>query len=94
MQTTFPDKRPSLLLGSPIFQGSSAGYQFVNGRSVAHKLRTLDMGEAAAIPLTYATEYEALVERLQIQRGEQAVLLIINGGGGVGSVASQIVREV
>ncbi|ODM24364.1 hypothetical protein SI65_01954 [Aspergillus cristatus] len=38
--------------------------------------------------------YEALVERLEITRGEKAALLIINGAGGVGAVASQIARTV
>ena len=34
------------------------------------------------MPLTYITAYEALVERLEIRKGEEAVLLIINGAGG------------
>ncbi|ODM24338.1 hypothetical protein SI65_01928 [Aspergillus cristatus] len=46
------------------------------------------------MPLTYVTAYEALVERLEITRGEKAALLIINGAGGVGAVASQIARTV
>ena len=46
------------------------------------------------MPLTYITAYEALVERLEITRGEKAALLIVNGAGGVGAVASQIARTV
>lgn len=46
------------------------------------------------MPLTYITAYEALVERLEIQKGEQAALLITNGAGGVGALASQIARSV
>lgn len=46
------------------------------------------------MPLTYLTAYEALVERLEIKKGEKAALLIINGAGGVGAVASQIAREI
>ncbi|KAJ6276422.1 hypothetical protein J3E71DRAFT_336185 [Bipolaris maydis] len=46
------------------------------------------------MPLTWITAYEALVERMEIQRGENAAILIINGAGGVGSVASQIARHV
>lgn len=46
------------------------------------------------MPLTYITAYEALVERLEIPKGERAALLIINGSGGVGSVAIQIARRV
>ncbi len=46
------------------------------------------------MPLTYGTAYEAIIERLGIQKNEQAAILIINGAGGVGSVASQIARYV
>lgn len=81
--------------GSPIRQGSNAEYQFVDERSVGHKPARLDMTQAAAMPLTYLTAYEALVERLQIPKGEKgAGLLIINGSGGVGSIATQIARHL
>lgn len=80
--------------GSPIRQGSNAEFQVVDSRSVAKKPKSLDFVQAAAMPLTYVTAYEALVERLDIQCGENAGLLIINGSGGVGSVASQIARTI
>ena len=54
----------------------------------------MDFVQAAAMPLTYGTAYEALVERLEIKRGENVGILIINGAGGVGAVASQIARYV
>lgn len=62
--------------------------------SAGHKPKSLDFVQAAAMPLTYGTAYEALVDRLEIKRGEKSGLLIINGGGGVGSIASQIARNV
>ena len=80
--------------GSPIRQGSNAEYQLVASGSVAIKPKNLDFVQAACMPLTYITAYEALVERLGIQKGEKAAVLIINGAGGVGSVASQIARTV
>lgn len=47
------------------------------------------------MPLTYGTAYEALVDRLEIEKGEKSgILIIINGSGGVGSIASQIARNV
>lgn len=52
------------------------------------------MGQAAAMPLTYVTAYQALVEQLKIEKGERAAVFIINGAGGVGAVASQIARWV
>jgi NADPH:quinone reductase-like Zn-dependent oxidoreductase len=80
--------------GSPIRQGSNAEFQFVDSRSVALKPKSLDWGQAAAMPLTFITAREALVERMGIQEGEEAGILIVNGAGGVGSVASQIARQV
>ncbi|EPQ57186.1 zinc-binding alcohol dehydrogenase [Gloeophyllum trabeum ATCC 11539] len=80
--------------GSPVRQGSNAEWQLVDERSVGRKPHNLSFVEAAAMPLTYVTAYEALVERMEIRKGERAGLLIINGAGGVGSVASQIARTV
>ncbi|KAH0000433.1 quinone oxidoreductase, partial [Aureobasidium melanogenum] len=80
--------------GSPIRQGSNAEFQLVDSRSVAMKPKNLSFIEAAALPLTWITAYEALVERMETKRGEKAGVLIINGSGGVGSVASQIARTV
>ncbi|PYH75425.1 quinone oxidoreductase [Aspergillus uvarum CBS 121591] len=78
--------------GSPIRQGSNAEYQLVDERSVGYKPKRLDFVEAAVMPLTYITAYEALVERLGIKKGERTAILIINGAGGVGAVAIQIAR--
>jgi len=80
--------------GSPIRPGSNAEYQLVDSRSMAPKPPSLSFVEAAAMPLTWITAYEALVERLAITPNENAGLLIINGAGGVGSVATQIARTI
>lgn len=80
--------------GSPVRHGSNAEFQLVDERSVGHKPNSLDMGEAAAMPLTYITAYQALVEQLKIEKGEKAAVFIINGAGGVGAVATQIARQV
>ncbi|TKA75528.1 hypothetical protein B0A55_03529 [Friedmanniomyces simplex] len=80
--------------GSPVRHGSNAEYQLMDSRSVAHKPKSLDMVEAAAMPLTWITAYEALVERMEIKEGEDAGILIVNGSGGIGSVASQIARTI
>ncbi|KAL8832887.1 MAG: hypothetical protein Q9170_004689 [Blastenia crenularia] len=79
---------------SPVRHGSNAEYQLVDSRSIALKPPSLSFVQAASMPLTYITAYEALIERLEIQKGEQAALLIINGAGGVGSFASQIARKM
>lgn len=68
--------------------GSNASHQLVDSRISAHKPRSLNWAEAAAIPLTVLTAWEALFEHLQIQHAQAGkTLLIVGGAGGVGSLA-------
>lgn len=75
--------------------GSNSEYQLVDEHIVGHKPHTLSFAEAAAMPLTTITAWEALFDRLHIDRhgahhGQS--LLIIGGAGGVGSIAIQLAR--
>lgn len=70
--------------------GGNSELHAVDERIVAKKPRTLSFAEAAALPLTSLTAYEALIEHLKVKRG--GTLLIIGGAGGVGSVAIQIAK--
>ncbi|KAI0843487.1 quinone oxidoreductase [Hypoxylon sp. FL0890] len=81
-------------LANPAGQGTYAEEVLVDERHAGHKPKSLDFVQAAAMPLTYATAYEGLVDRLEIKEGEKAAVLIINGGGGMGSIASQVARYV
>ena len=75
--------------------GSNSEYQLVDERIVGHKPHTLTFAEAAALPLTTITAWEALFERLDIDRhgaNHGQSLLIIGGAGGVGSIAIQLAR--
>lgn len=81
-------------LGNPLCQGTYAEFVVVDERHAGHKPASLDFVQAAAMPLTYGTAYEALVDRLGINKGEKAGLVIVNGGGGVGSIATQIARKL
>ncbi|MCB1814349.1 MAG: zinc-binding alcohol dehydrogenase family protein, partial [Candidatus Competibacteraceae bacterium] len=76
--------------------GSNAEFQRVDERIVGHKPKSLSYAEAAALPLTTITAYEAFFDRLGIDRdggnkGES--ILIIGAGGGVGSIAIQLARQ-
>lgn len=73
-------------------QGSNAQYQCVDERLVAHKPTTLGMQEAAALPLTALTAWEALEDQLGFAPGDGTgkSLLIIGGAGGVGSITAQL----
>ena len=66
--------------------GSNSSHQLIDSRIAAHKPRSLNWAESAALPLTALTAWEALFEHLNIQDApEHKTLLIIGGAGGVGS---------
>lgn len=81
------------LVSLPTRQGAAAEFQLVDERTVGHKPTSLDFVEAAAMPLTFGTAW-MMFERIDVQEDEKAGILIINGAGGVGSVATQIARHV
>lgn len=75
--------------------GSNAEFQLVDERIVGHKPKSLNFAEAAALPLTTITAYEAFFDRLGIDRdGGDAgqSILIIGAGGGVGSIGVQLAK--
>ena len=80
--------------GSFIRSGSDSEYQLVDERIVGHAPKSLKDNEAAAMPLTSLTVYEALFEQMGLtwsqQSNQDKTILIINGAGGVGSVATQL----
>lgn len=85
--------------GSIIRPGCNSKYQLVDEKIVGTKPSNLSFPEAAALPLTTITAWEALFERLAIkpnktELNKQSTLLIINGAGGVGSIAIQLAKQV
>ena len=76
--------------------GSNAQFQLVDERLVGRKPTTLDFAQAAALPLTAITAWELLFDRMPYSidmEGNTRSLLIIAGGGGVGSIAIQLARH-
>ena len=85
--------------GSIIRPGCNSEYQLVDERIVAQKPNNLSFIEASALPLTSITAWEALFERLGIEpqitaQNKQSNILIINGAGGVGSMAIQLAKQL
>lgn len=75
--------------------GAYVEYQLVDERIVGRKPTTLGFAEAAALPLTTITAYEAFFERLGIDRdggNKGETILIVGGAGGVGSIAIQLAK--
>ena len=80
--------------GSVDRAGSYAELQCVDERIVGRKPRTLGFAEAAALPLTTITAWEMLFDRLRVDKSIQGALLILGGAGGVGSIATQLARQL
>jgi zinc-binding alcohol dehydrogenase family protein len=77
--------------------GTNAELHVVDERIVGRKPKSLDWAQAAALPLTAITAWEALFDRLDVRRpvpGAGETILIIGGAGGVASVAIQLARRV
>lgn len=76
--------------------GSNATHQLVDERIVGYMPASLDFTEAAALPLTSITAWEALFDRLKINPDidHDKQLLIIGAAGGVGSIAIQLAKQV
>ena len=75
--------------------GSDAEYQAVDERIVGKAPSRLNDAQAAAMPLTSLTAYEALFEQMQLKMdvdNSDKSILIINGSGGVGSIAVQLAK--
>jgi len=83
--------------GSITLQGCDSEYHLVDERIAARKPRSLSFEEAAAMPLTTITAWEAFFDRMGIPRSESPSgksLLVIAGAGGVGSIAIQIAKKL
>jgi zinc-binding alcohol dehydrogenase family protein len=83
--------------GDATRQGCYAEFVAIDERIVGHKPKTLSFAEAAAIPLTGLTAWEAFFEQMHLEpkpTANQGTLLIFGGAGGVGSIAIQIAKRV
>ena len=83
--------------GSIARQGTNAEFHLVDERIVGHKPKMLDWAEAAALPLTAITAWEAFFDRLDVNKpvpGAAPAILIVGGAGGVGSIAVQLARQL
>lgn len=78
--------------------GTNASHHVVDSRLIALKPKSLEFKESAALPLTSLTAYEGLFDRMNIsldpENNKGKSILIINGAGGVGSIATQLAKYV
>jgi NADPH2:quinone reductase len=71
--------------------GTNSEFHLVDERIVGRKPKSLDFAQAAAIPLTAITAWEAYFDRLKVKK--EGTLLILGGAGGVGSIGIQIAKR-
>lgn len=77
--------------------GANAEYHLVDERIAARMPGTLDFAQAASVPLTALTAWQLLFERFAIVPGDRqprGSLLVLGGAGGVGSVLTQLARQL
>ncbi|OBY91565.1 NADPH:quinone reductase [Pseudomonas sp. AU11447] len=77
--------------------GSNSELQLVDERIVGAMPKSLDFAHAAALPLTTITAWELLFDRLQVAEGSASKgqsLLIVGAAGGVGSILTQLARQL
>jgi NADPH2:quinone reductase len=70
--------------------GCNSEFHLVDERIVGRKPKTLDFAQAAAMPLTAITAWEAFFDRMKV-KAERSIL-IISGAGGVGSIGIQLAK--
>lgn len=83
--------------GSVVRPGANSEFHLVDERIVGRKPSTLSFEQAAALPLTSITAWEALFERLGVARNgadQGKSILIVGGAGGVGSIAIQLAKKL
>ena len=72
--------------------GAFAEYIAIKEESLAIKPKVLSMEEAASIPLVGLTAWQALIERVNLKKGQK--VFIQAGSGGVGTFAIQLAKHV
>lgn len=72
--------------------GTFAEFIAIDEKDVAHKPENLSMEEAASIPLVALTVWQALVEKANLQKGQE--VFIQAGSGGVGTIAIQLAKHL
>jgi alcohol dehydrogenase len=78
-----------------IFSGGSGAFAelaLASKDSIAHKPRTLNYFQAAALPTVGVSAWQALVEHIGVSNGQK--ILIHGGAGGIGSIAIQLAKHL
>lgn len=72
--------------------GALSEFMLADAHLIAKKPTSLSFEEAAALPLVSITAWEALVDKVNIQKGQ--TVLVHGGAGGVGHIAVQLAKAL
>lgn len=72
--------------------GAFAESALVDNDAIAHKPKTLNHLQAAALPLVGVSACQALVENIELSKDQK--ILIHGGAGGIGSIAIQLAKHL
>jgi alcohol dehydrogenase len=72
--------------------GAFAELALVDKDTIAHKPKSLNHLEAAALPLVGVSAWQALIENIGLSKGQK--ILIHGGAGGIGSMAIQLAKHL
>jgi len=72
--------------------GAFAELALVDKDTIAHKPKTLDHLQSAALPLVGVSAWQAIVENIGLSKGQK--ILIHGGAGGIGSIAIQLAKHL
>jgi NADPH:quinone reductase-like Zn-dependent oxidoreductase len=78
-----------------VFRGGSGAFAelaLADKDTIAHKPKTLNHEEAAALPLVGVSAWQALTENIGLSRDKK--ILIHGGAGGIGSIAIQLAKQL
>ncbi|NNF97265.1 MAG: zinc-binding dehydrogenase, partial [Halobacteria archaeon] len=70
--------------------GALADFMLAEAALVAHAPESMDITDAAALPLVSITAWEALIDRARVQAGQR--VLVFGGTGGVGHIGVQLAK--
>jgi NADPH:quinone reductase len=74
--------------------GTDAQFHVVDERITGRKPLSLTFAQAAALPLTTITAWEALFDRFRLNPESSGVLVVLGAAGGVGSMVTQLTRAL
>ncbi|CAK0804749.1 unnamed protein product [Prorocentrum cordatum] len=76
----------------PLVSEFYSQYTKIDSRLISKMPSTLSFEDAAALPLTFQTAWEGMVELMGVQKGKS--IFVLNGAGRLGSIVIQVAKHL